>query len=194
MGPGIAFDLDGVLADSYDVWRLVLDATLTEFGHRAVSEREFHRHWGQGIEDDIAVWMPERTRGDVEAAYARHFPRFAGGVRVIEGAGEAVAKARSAGRRLAVVTNSPRAVADALLGAAGLTFDAVVTASDVARPKPAPDMVVEASRRLAVSVADLVVIGDSDFDEWAARAAGAGFVRYGGGSLANLVESLLTRL
>ncbi|MBI4677760.1 MAG: HAD hydrolase-like protein [Elusimicrobia bacterium] len=49
---------------------------------------------------------------------------------------------------------------------------------DVARSKPAPDMVLEACRRLRVRPADALMVGDSDFDERAALSAGVRFIRF----------------
>ena len=46
------------------------------------------------------------------------------------------------------------------------------------RPKPAPDIVLRACELLGVAVTDAVVVGDSEFDRRAARAAGARFIGF----------------
>jgi phosphoglycolate phosphatase len=54
---------------------------------------------------------------------------------------------------------------------------AVVVARDpTLRPKPAPDQALEALRRLGVSAAGAVMVGDSEVDEATARAAGIRFI------------------
>ena len=81
-----------------------------------------------------------------------------------------------------VASGIPRAVASAAsarwvlraLGDLGLTpsFDAVVTGDQVARTKPAPDVYLEAARRLGVRADRCVAIEDSGPGLAAARAAG----------------------
>ena len=75
---------------------------------------------------------------------------------------------------MAVATNSEGAVAHALLRATGLSglFDAVVTVDQVARPKPAPDLFLEAAARLGTAPGDCLVLEDSDEGLRAARHAG----------------------
>jgi HAD superfamily hydrolase (TIGR01509 family) len=58
-------------------------------------------------------------------------------------------------------------------------FDLVVCASDVARPKPHPDVLLKILAHFAVEPAQMVYIGDSKLDEEAAEAAGVPFVAYG---------------
>ena len=52
----------------------------------------------------------------------------------------------------------------------------MVGGTDVARGKPAPDMVLEACRRLRVAPAEALVVGDSRYDRDAAAAAKVRFV------------------
>ncbi len=62
-----------------------------------------------------------------------------------------------------------------LLGLHGL-FDAVVSADDVVNGKPAPDMFLEAARRIGVAPADCMVFEDGDKGIEAAVAAGMEWV------------------
>ena len=54
----------------------------------------------------------------------------------------------------------------------------MVTSRDVPRPKPFPDMLLEAARRLELAPGELLFVGDSHLDREAARAAGMTFVAY----------------
>jgi HAD superfamily hydrolase (TIGR01509 family) len=76
--------------------------------------------------------------------------------------------------RLAVASNSSRRLVDTALATAGIPelFDAVVTSDDVMHAKPAPDIYLEACRRLGVSPADAVALEDSATGIAAAKAAG----------------------
>jgi len=82
---------------------------------------------------------------------------------------------RLAGRsRLAVASNAPRAVLEAAIAGAGVRdrFEAAVSADDVPRPKPAPDIYLEACRRLGADPAASVALEDTATGLAAARAAG----------------------
>lgn len=177
---GIAFDLDGVLVDSFRIWFRVLNATLEELDRPPLSEAEFRLHWGQPIEQDIEDWFPGRTPGEVTRAYAKRFPEHLARVEVLPGARRTVEALARAETPRGVVTNSPRDMAEALLREAGMhgCFATIVTADDVPRSKPAPDMIRAAAGILDCSIERLLVIGDSRFDAEAARAAGAPFLAF----------------
>lgn len=74
----------------------------------------------------------------------------------------------------AVATSSDGAFTEFSLQSAGLLgrFDAVVTGDEIARGKPAPDIYLEAARRLGVDPAECVALEDSDAGVLAATAAG----------------------
>ncbi|MHB9150154.1 MAG: HAD family hydrolase [Thermoleophilia bacterium] len=56
--------------------------------------------------------------------------------------------------------------------------ETVVTARDVANPKPSPDMLVLAAERMGIPPAEALYIGDTDVDGQAAEAAGMEFICY----------------
>jgi mannitol-1-/sugar-/sorbitol-6-phosphatase len=72
----------------------------------------------------------------------------------------------------AIVTSCSRPLADARIAAVGLEPPVLVTASDTAVGKPAPDPYLEAARRLGVDPADCLVIEDAPAGIVAGRAAG----------------------
>jgi len=57
-------------------------------------------------------------------------------------------------------------------------FRVVVTSRDVARPKPHPDMLVEAAKQMNLGIDELLFIGDSELDRLAATAIGMPFAAY----------------
>ena len=71
------------------------------------------------------------------------------------------------------MTNKPRTFSLALLETLGVAtrFGTVVGGDDAARKKPHPEPVLHALRALAVTPAEAVMVGDSDADVSAARAA-----------------------
>jgi HAD superfamily hydrolase (TIGR01509 family) len=100
------------------------------------------------------------------AVYAEELPLF-------DGAGEVVD--RLAGTfRLALASSSNREVIDAVLAASGLAahFEATVSSEEVARGKPAPDVFLEAARRLDIPPERCAAVEDSGNGIRAAYAAG----------------------
>ncbi len=81
--------------------------------------------------------------------------------------------------RVAVATNRGTS-ARAVLEAVGLLplVDAVITVRDVTRPKPHPDMLLAAARRLGAEPGCSVYVGDAELDRTAARSAGMAFLGF----------------
>lgn len=79
------------------------------------------------------------------------------------------------GLLLGVATSDGRERTRATLEAFGVAdlVGVVVTSEDTPRPKPAPDMLLQAAARFGVDPVDLVMVGDSPVDIAMARAAGA---------------------
>jgi len=175
----VLFDLDGVLIDSYEVWFHLVRATAQRFGAPEVTRASFAPGWGQGIASDLERWYPGRTVDEVERYYTAHFLDHAEHLRVDPDAGPVLATLRGAGVPTALVTNTPGPLARAIVARTGLALDAVVGGTDVPNAKPAPDVVLAAARCLRVAPGESVMIGDTEFDRAAARAAGVRFVGLG---------------
>jgi HAD superfamily hydrolase (TIGR01509 family) len=173
----VVFDLDGVLIQSEEVWDEVRESYVRERGGRydeeiqrsmmGMSSTEWSRylHETAGVPDE-----PEEINAEVVrrmlAAYRSHLP-------LIDGAVEAVR--RLAGDfTLAVASSSNRPLIDGVLEAAGIAgcFAATVSSEEVARGKPAPDVYLEAARRLGMEPSACAAIEDSHGGIRSAKAAG----------------------
>lgn len=84
--------------------------------------------------------------------------------------------AATASCRRAVVTLVGQSAAEAIVRRHGIATDAVVGRRPELRPKPHPDQVVAALAALGADAKSAAMIGDSSWDEAAARAAGVRFV------------------
>jgi HAD superfamily hydrolase (TIGR01509 family) len=93
---------------------------------------------------------------------------------------------RRAGARTALATNTNRGLAEVILGQFGLAteLDALACADEAGAGKPDPAVVRLAASRLGLPLEQCVFVGDSVYDEDAARAAPVEFIgfRYGAGS------------
>jgi phosphoglycolate phosphatase len=171
----VLFDFDGTLGDSYPAIAASVNHVRGLHGLPPLPEDEVRRHVGRG-----PAYLLEHTvgRGDVRAdiaAYKKHHPSVLhSGTRLMPGAAEAVRALHGAGLRLAVCSNKPVAFTRELLDYFGLAgcFDVVLGPEDVPRPKPAPDMLRAALKRLGVSPGRALYVGDMSVDVQTARAAG----------------------
>ena len=112
---------------------------------------------------------PHQIAREKEVAFERHLSE----VRPIEPVVQVVRQYR--GRLpIAVATGAIRPMLDAILQQIGLTgwFDALVSSEEVVHHKPAPDIFLEAARRLQVTPGGCLVYEDTDPGIEAARRAG----------------------
>jgi HAD superfamily hydrolase (TIGR01509 family) len=173
----VVFDLDGVLLDSEQLWDETREQLAKERGGRwhdraqrdmmGMSSREWSRYMHETIglpesPEDINREVVER----LAAAYREQLP-------VIPGAREAVERL-AARWPLGLASSSNRELIDLALELLGVRrlFKATVSSEEVARGKPAPDVYLEAARRLGVDPAHTAAIEDSHNGILAAKAAG----------------------
>ena len=174
----LLFDLDGVLVDSYAVWHEVMNAFAAEHGYPSISDEQMLAAWGQGVDADAETFFAGTPVAELEAFFNTRFFDHLDELSVMAGAGRVMARIRSLGLPTAVVTNTPAPLARAVLRRAGVEPAVLVGGTDVPRPKPAPDIVQRACELLGVPADEAAVVGDSDFDRRAARAAGARFIGF----------------
>jgi len=174
----VLFDLDGVLVESRAVWFEVMRAIARKFGYAEISAEQMERAWGQGIAEDVRIFYPGFTVEELENEYNSMFRQHVRHLKVEPEGPPALAELRANGIRVAVVTNSPREVAHAMLNHARVDPDVLVSGNDVCEPKPAPDGILAALTLLELTAAEAVFVGDTNFDREAARRARISFAGY----------------
>jgi HAD superfamily hydrolase (TIGR01509 family) len=174
----VIFDLDGVLIDSERVWTAAREQLVRERGGmwRDEATREMmgmsSPEWSRYMHDTLGVdTPPEQIAAEVvrrlEELYRRDGPPL------IAGARDAVA-ALATRWRLGLASSANRPLIELVLDLAGLRdrFAVTVSAEEVARGKPAPDVYLEAARRLGAQPARCAAVEDSTNGLRAAAAAG----------------------
>jgi len=173
----VVFDLDGILIDSEQVWDEVRQQLAEERGGRwnenasrdmmGMSSIEWSRYMRDVVglteePDEISAEVVRR----LEDRYRRELP-------LIPGAEQAVERF-AASWPLALASSSNRELIDLVLESSGLGryFKASVSSEEVARGKPAPDVFLEAARRLGVEPTHCAAVEDSENGILAAKAAG----------------------
>jgi HAD superfamily hydrolase (TIGR01509 family) len=176
--PAVVFDCDGVLLDSETAWTRAETRLFARYG-KSYGVEEKRLLIGGSLEETAGALegLLERPGGSEDLKHELlelAAEEFAGPVEPMPGALELVAELRQLGRPMAVASNSERRLLDLALTGAGLsdTFAAVIAGDEVPSPKPAPDLYLEACRRLGASPGDAVAVEDSPRGAAAARAAG----------------------
>jgi HAD superfamily hydrolase (TIGR01509 family) len=172
------FDLDGLLLDTEPGWHRAEAALLQRHGS-AYTAADETATLGWSLHDTIGRYLPRLGLGtDAVPLLATELIdlvrlEYAGAIAARPGAVELVSGLR--GRvPLGIASNTARSLILAALESApfGDAFGAIVSADEVARPKPAPDIYLEACHRLRVRPSSAVALEDSTSGILAARAAG----------------------
>lgn len=173
----VVFDLDGVLLQSEEVWDAVRERYVRERGGRydeevqrammGMSAPEWSRYLNEeaGVPDEPTAINRDVVERMLEA-YRRDLP-------LLTGAEEAVRRTAAA-FPLALASSSNREVFETVLELAGIAdcFRATVSSEEVERGKPAPDVYLEAARRLGVAPEACAAIEDSHAGIRSAKSAG----------------------
>jgi HAD superfamily hydrolase (TIGR01509 family) len=173
----VVFDLDGVLVQSEELWdaarRELAEAHGIEWPDGAtdammgMSSREWSRyvHEEVGVPDPpeeinrkVLEWVEERYRADL--------PWIPGAVEAVRRMGERFP--------LGLATSSNREIVDLVVEVGGFEdlLRVTVSSEEVERGKPAPDVYLEAARRMGVDPARAAAVEDSTNGLLAAHAAG----------------------
>jgi HAD superfamily hydrolase (TIGR01509 family) len=180
----VVFDMDGVLVDTEHLWDEVREELTEEWGGRYTPEAQeammgmSSHEWSRYLHEVVGLREPPEV---INAEVVRRMlSRYETDLPVVPGAVEAVQRLAAAGYRLAVASSSNRELIDAVLRELELTelFEITVSSEEVARGKPAPDVYLEAARRLGVEPARCAAVEDSASGIRAARAAGMRVLAY----------------
>jgi HAD superfamily hydrolase (TIGR01509 family) len=173
----VVFDLDGVLLDTEELWDEARRELAAERGGRWPEDAQrammgmSSPEWSRYMHDVVGLAEPpEEISAEVvtrlERLYRERLP-------LIDGAVEAV---RRIGARwpLGIASSSNRPLIDLFLELTGTEklFRATVSSEEVARGKPAPDVYLEAARRLGVASTSCAAIEDSENGIRSAASAG----------------------
>ena len=178
---GVILDLDGTLLDTAGEIVTATNRTLEEMGLAPLEAPKVTALIGRGVRS-----LVERALGLVEGGaliqvdraverFEAHYAQTVGTeARLFPGAMPGLKRFALAGIPMSVVTNKPRFFTEKLLERAEVnTFFKVLVAGDdgIAR-KPQGDMLEAACRGMGTRPVDTLMLGDSDNDVLAARAAG----------------------
>jgi HAD superfamily hydrolase (TIGR01509 family) len=173
----VAFDLDGVILESEEIWDDVRERYVRDRGGRYDDEAQrammgmSSTEWSRFIHEELGV---EATPAEINADVVElMIARYREQLPLIPGAREAVERMARV-FPLAIASSSNRPLIAVALELAELTelFRATVSSEEVDRGKPAPDVYLEAARRLGVEPERSAAIEDSHSGIVSAQTAG----------------------
>ena len=177
MTAAVVFDLDGVILDSEHVWDEVREELARERGGRWSDRAQRDMmgmsspEWSRYMHDVVGV--PDPPDAINREVVRRMLERYTERLPLIDGAVQAVRRLAER-RSVGLASSSNREIIERVLEVAGIAplFRATVSSEEVARGKPAPDVYLEAARRLEVDPARCAAVEDSSNGIRSARAAG----------------------
>ncbi len=181
MPAAVIFDMDGVLVDSEAVWDDVRKRFVEENGGKwhESAQRDMmgmsSGEWSRYVRDRLGVDMDaeeinEAVANRVAGVYREKLPLLPGAVEAVNSLAKELP--------LGLASSSNRHVIDLVLELAGIAdaFEATVSSEEAGAGKPAPDVYLEAARRLGKEAAACVAIEDSTNGIRSAHAAGMGVI------------------
>lgn len=178
--PVIAFDCDGVMFDTREINRAYYNEILRHFGKPDMDDHQLelaHMHMADTV---MAMLFPDPQELAEAQAYRLAMPYMPHlDKMVMEPELKPLLQRLRPARKTAIATNRTTTIGD-VLRAFSLTedFDLVVSARDVERAKPWPDMLIRIIETFSCNPPEVLYIGDSMLDQQAAEAAGVSFAAY----------------
>jgi len=190
----VIFDSDGTLVDSMKLIVNAYNYAVEPALHQTFGEERVASLFGPTMERVFSSVLPVQFVDEAilryHEYYQKHFHDYAS---VYAGIPELITSLYNSKQPLGVVTGAGRRAAELTVKLSGLSlfFKAVITGDDVTRPKPDPDGLCLAIRRMSATPAATLYIGDSLVDIQAAKRAGinSGGATWGSRQKAELVGS-----
>ncbi len=176
----IIFDMDGLLVDSEPVWDLTERAVIEARGIKHNREMQLNaglvglrmdEFWAKMVQlYELTDPIPDLIAEIID----RMINIIPMDVKPNPGAAELIARFQSRGVPMAIASSSPLVIIEAVIEAQGwqTAFPIRVSGDEVARGKPAPDVYLEAARRLEVEPSEILTLEDSVNGARAAVSAG----------------------
>jgi HAD superfamily hydrolase (TIGR01509 family) len=166
----ILFDMDGVLVDSLDSWWKALNSALKRFKHQEITRDEFMKtYWGHDLKANLKrLQLNPEVAQFCNITYGNHLDY----IRIYPDT--KITLRQLASYKKAIITNTPTDCARQILRKFEIEqyFKEIITSDDVVKAKPDPEIVFKTCERLCVDSKTVVLVGDTESDVKAGRAAG----------------------
>lgn len=175
----VILDMDGLMLDTEPLYKVAWQAASAELGY-ALDDYSYAKLVGRQTEDCERELIEQFGSAFPLGRFRERWPDLwraevaAKGIQRKSGLLEFLALLEKERLRVGVATSSGKDYTTLSLRHAGLAgrFTVIVTGDEVARGKPAPDIYLEAARRLEVAPGACIALEDSDAGVLAASRAG----------------------
>lgn len=177
----VLFDIDGVLLDSKDANLKFLQDLMKESGYKISSKKEIQKVFHLTMWDAIKFLTKEKSERKIRKIWKLGCKlRYPMEKLKLPKHLKEVIKRLSRKYKLGIVTSRIRKGVQQFFQVSGTEkyFDVVVSFEDYSRPKPHPEPLLVATKKLKVKPEETVYIGDSETDVKAAKAAGMRVIIY----------------
>ena len=175
----VLWDMDGTLVNSEELHWISWRNTMAKEGI-VITREQFLSTFGQRNDSIIPPWLGSTATGErieriaqAKEEFYRHLVRRVG-IAPEPGVATWLDRLQKHGWRQAIASAAPRANIDAVLEALSAThvFQGIVSAEDVHRGKPDPEVYVLAASRVGVPTERCIVVEDASAGIEGARRAG----------------------
>ncbi|MDL2251121.1 HAD superfamily hydrolase (TIGR01509 family) [Lachnospiraceae bacterium PF1-22] len=175
----VIFDLDGTLVDSMWVWRAVDDEFLARYNQVKPEDLE-SRMEGMSYREVAQLFLdsfpelPHDLTMIMDEWQEMTYTKYCEEVPLKPGVPEFLEEMKRSGKKMGIATSNSEELARAVLEARGIAsyFDAVCTADEARKGKPAPDVYLLAAKKLAVLPERCLVFEDVPMGILAGKNAG----------------------
>lgn len=171
----VIFDLDGTLIDSTPAIVESFFHTCDRLGRPRPAAADIFATIGHLLEDQFRIFVPEEDPEYCTRLYREHYAEICCAKTSLQPfAREALEACAGAGLRIGFATSKRRRYAEMILEHLGVLrfFDARIGPDEVTHAKPHPEAILKTLAVLGVTAEEARVVGDTEFDVLAARAAG----------------------
>lgn len=176
----VAFDCDGVMFDTEDANKAYYNKILTRFGKPRITKKQFEYAQMHTADESISYLFENKETYEAAQAYRKtlsYYPFIK--YMVIEPHLKSILKWLGTFSKTAIATNRTDTMSGVLKEfTLEEYFELVVTALDVAHPKPHPESLQKILHHFNAEPHQAIYIGDSKLDELAATSAGIPLIAY----------------
>ena len=179
MVKGVIFDMDGLMFDTERLWDKMWEPACKALGlplpeDLAAFSASCRGLAGDNLRSQVAKYIPGDPQRLLDKVWQMADERFAQGVPCKKGLQELLTALEDLGMPRIVASSSPRNMIEMNLQTTGTAryFHDVVSGTEVAHSKPAPDTFLLAAQKLRLAPKDCLVLEDSFNGIRAGRAAG----------------------
>jgi HAD superfamily hydrolase (TIGR01549 family) len=177
----VLFDMDGVLIDSHDAWFDRYNASLKHFGFDEINDEEFDKYvWAVSFKENAKNYFPGIAVEQILGFYHKTFDKFSKKIKKMKSVENILKILKEKNFKIGLTSNTTSTIVRKVLQKINIQshFDIILGGEQIQNPKPDPEIILKACQKLNIKPREAVLVGDTVYDEQAAKAAGCGFIGY----------------